>query len=109
MRSSDRPVLAAGSTDRSDFAREARLRRHDAQLDGPWDVSGLCRSTSDLLAPAPGGTKARARTRSANDSSEGASQVKESTYGLPRRHRVDVSPYAQFGHRLRTPRVRNAL
>src|SRR5437899_12953810 len=45
MRSSDRPVLAAGSTDRSDFAREARLRRHDAHLDGPWDVSGLCRST----------------------------------------------------------------
>ena len=45
------------ATGRSEFPREARLRRHDAHLDGPWDVSGLCRST-DLEVPAPGGAKA---------------------------------------------------
>src|SRR5207245_2666259 len=56
-----RPGLAASSTDRPDFAREAGLRRHDAQLDGPRDVSSLCRSTSDLQPPAPGGAKALAR------------------------------------------------
>ncbi|PYO07392.1 MAG: hypothetical protein DMD75_20975 [Candidatus Rokuibacteriota bacterium] len=49
----DRPVSAPSSTGRSEFPREARLRRHDAHLDGPWDVSGLCRST-DLEIPAPG-------------------------------------------------------
>src|SRR2546426_9772866 len=45
MRSSGRPVPAPSSTGRPEFPREARLRRHDAHLDGPWDVSGLCRST----------------------------------------------------------------
>src|SRR3989442_261651 len=53
MRSSGRPVPARSSTDRSEFPREARLRRYDAHLDSPWDVSGLCRST-DLEVPAPG-------------------------------------------------------
>ena len=43
-------------------AREARLRRHDAQLDGPWDLSGLCRSTPGLQVPAPGDAKSLART-----------------------------------------------
>src|SRR5262252_6214786 len=38
------------------FAREARLRRRDAQRDGPWNVSGLCRSTSAFSARAAGGT-----------------------------------------------------
>src|SRR3989441_10741501 len=53
MRSSGRPVPAPSSSGRSEFPREARLRRHDAHLDSPWDVSGLCRST-DLEVPAPG-------------------------------------------------------
>src|SRR6266404_5952659 len=58
MRSSGRLVPARSSTGRSEFPREARLRRHDAHRDGPWDVSGLCRSTSDLEVPAPDGAKA---------------------------------------------------
>src|SRR5918994_2005708 len=53
MWSSGRPVPAPSSTGRSEFPREARLRRHDAHLDGPWGLSGLCRST-DLGVPAPG-------------------------------------------------------
>src|SRR2546426_8724630 len=53
MRSSGRPVPAPSSAGRPEFPREARLRRHDAHLDGPWDVSGLCRST-DLDVRAPG-------------------------------------------------------
>src|SRR5207245_11785642 len=89
------------TTDRSDLAREARLRRHDAQLDDPWNVSGLCLSTSAFPAPASGGTQALTRAP-CGDSSEGGSQVKESTYGLLRRHRVDGSPDAPRGL-LRTP------
>src|SRR3989442_15927231 len=99
MRSSERPVLETGSTDRPDLARERRLRRDDAQRDGLWDVSGLCGATPDLQAPAPGGPKGIARTPMGGpqQGSESDSQPKEATYGIPRAHRVDGSPDAPCG------------
>src|SRR5215831_1347411 len=105
MRSSGRPLPATGSTARPESAREARLRRHDAQPDGPWGVSGVCRSTSDLPVPAPGSPKDLAKT-DVHDSSEDASQLKESPYGIPRGHRVDGSPDAPRGLRRRPRRAR---
>jgi hypothetical protein len=51
MRSGGRPVPATNSTARPECPREARLRRHDTQPDGPWDLPGLCRSTPDLQVP----------------------------------------------------------
>src|SRR5438445_5779243 len=84
MRSSGRPVPAPSSTGRSEFTREARLRRHDAHLDGPWDVSGLCRST-DLEVPAPG---AKASQRPMCTTAVGVSQLKESLWPIPEKDGV---------------------
>src|SRR5262249_32978280 len=53
MRSSGRPVFSPSSTGRSECIVEARLRRHDAQLDGPRALPGLRGSTPDLQGSAP--------------------------------------------------------